>query len=241
MRHRTTSLAAALLIVGVAANGCGVPDGGEPVTIERVPFGLDASTTTTSTSAPPPATVAAIESSTSTPATPPAPTAPPPTIATEPVTLYYVTTQQLVPVTVELARPASLTATIDALLDGPPPGETGARVRTALDEVTGVEVRDGGNGVATADLPVDFFDSIDTVDQRFAIGQIALALLARPGIGQVRFTERGSPLAVPTGSGGLSNRGQALSRRDYELLLEAPVPTTTTTLLTVPRIPQFGG
>jgi spore germination protein GerM len=92
---------------------------------------------------------------------------------------------------------------------------------------------DDGSGVATIELSPGFFEQVPPQDQLLAIGQIVLTVTEVGGIGQVLFTQGGNPLGVPRGpSGGLSDGKEPLSRRDYQELLNPPVPTTTTSTTT---------
>lgn len=216
MHRRIAALATA--IIGAAA-ACGIPDGGDVQRIDQVPFELSDTIPPTTTSS---TTTTVLETSTSSAQTST-------TIATEQVRLYFVAGSQLANVSITLASPASLAQVVSALQAGPPAGELGTGLRSPIPVRAAIIVTDDGSGVATVDLGEGFFDGIATTDQRLVIAQIVLTLVGRPGVGQVQFTQAGAELAVPLGTGQLSQPGQRLSRRDYEALLStstAPPPTT---------------
>ena len=96
-----------------------------------------------------------------------------------------------------------------------------------------LNVTEDGSGVATVDLPANFYDTIKQEDQVFAIGQIVLTLTELGRIGQVRFTQAGVPIGVPRGSRELSQPGEPLPPRDYQELLESVATDTTTTTVVV--------
>ena len=215
MSRRGLLLAAAL----TAIVGCGAPDNGEVRSVGEVPWGLDtvapSSTSTTTTTIPDQTTTSAVPVS---------------TIATEDVHLYFISAGQLISVDVPLVRGPSAGQVIAALLNGPPAGDTGLGLRSALSPAAIIRVGDDSTGVATVDLPIGFFDAIPTTDQRFAIGQIVLTVLDRPGFGQVTFSQQGQPVSVPLGSNEPAPPGRNLTRLDYATLLQSasPRPSTTT-------------
>jgi spore germination protein GerM len=224
--RRIAVMAVALAVV-VAA--CGIRGDGpvQRIPNDSVPFGLadttTSSTTTTSTTLPE-------QTSTSGPTT---------TLVTEQVQLYFVDGGQISPLPIPLVSPASLNQVLFALQEGPPSSAPVAGLRTALPS-TDVTITAGqdGTGVATVDLPADFFEIVTGLDQRLAVAQIVLTLANRPGVGQVRFTQSGEPAVVQRGSGALAEPGEPLAVRDFASLLDTPVvdlqatstsaPTTTT-------------
>jgi len=217
--RRTIVLCSAVvlaLLIAVAA--CGAPHHSGVRSIDQVPFGL-ATVASTSTS-----TSTTISDQTTT-------TAPPNTIATEEVRLYFISGGQLNSVNVPLAAGASPNQVIAALLLGPPEGDAGVGLRTALDPSTvAPRVGDDFTGIAAVDLPNGFFDRIPTTDQRLAIGQIVLTLLDRPGFGQITFSQQGQPISVPLASNEPAAPGKAVNRLDYVALLQPPSsrPAVTT-------------
>ena len=221
MIRRLALICLALLGLVVA---CGIPDNGG---VSRIPDNnLQAlndtiPTTTPATTIEP--TTATIEAQTST------------TIATEDVTLYFISGGILVPVALPLRKGATAFEVLSRLQQGPPPGVVGIGLRTAVPTVdqAPLTVKTDDSGVATVDMPANFYDSMkQTDDQRLAIGQIVLTLTDVGRIGQVLFTRLKEPIGVPRGSGDFSEPGQPLPPRDYLELLQSSVATTTTTTTT---------
>jgi spore germination protein GerM len=207
---------------------CGIPDSGNVARIPSNKIGaLDDALPTTSTSTTTPAT---IEPTTTTIVAEVTTT----TIATEDVTLYFISGGILVPFTRGLRKGASSSEVLSALQEGPPAGDIGVGLRTAVptQDQAPLKVSEDGSGVATVDLPLNFYDTVNQEDQRLAIGQIVLTLTEVGRIGQVRFTLGSQPIGVFRGSGDLSQPGEPLPPRDYLELLESPVDTTTTTSTT---------
>lgn len=222
------ALGAALVLVLV---GCGVGGDDRLRQINRDDLqGLDETTTTststTTTVAPtPPVGPTIVATST--------------TVATESVQLYFLDGNQLQPVTIDLAAPATLSRVLTALLSGPPAGDLGIGLRSLLPARTETApplvnvVVPSSEGYATVDLNNTAFQRIDPTDQRAAIAQIVLTLTTRPGIGQVRFTLDGDPMRVPRREGLQSEPGQLVSAQDYVSLL---IPEATTTTTAVPAV-----
>lgn len=227
-RSLLTCISVVALFVGLAA--CGAPEHSGVRSIDEVPFGL-ATVATSSTS-----TSTTISDQTTT-------TAPPNTIPTEEVRLYFIAGGQLNPVNVPLVAGASPNQVMAALLLGPPDGDAGVGLRTALDaSTTAPRVGDDFTGIAAVDLPNGFFERIPTTDQRLAIGQIVLTLLDRPGFGQIIFSQQGQPISVPLASNEPAAPGRAVSRLDYVNLLQPPnsrppVTTVPETSTSVPITP----
>lgn len=201
----------ALTVSTVAS--CGVPRVGEFQQIEdgQIPYGLAETTTTrpptttTSTTRPPlPTTTAPAVTTT--------------TLALQDVQLYFLTGLQLVPIQRSLASPATPSQVLAALVEGPPSGELGVGLRTALPPTDGIVVT-LERGVATVDLPAGYVDQIAGTEQRRAIAQIVLTLSVLPRASLVVFEEAGEPLAVPRGRGDLSEPGEPVTFEDYEPLL----------------------
>jgi spore germination protein GerM len=225
MIRRLLLICAAIAGIAVA---CGIPDSGN---VSRIPDdkvgALDDTLPTTST------TTTTIPATTLEPTTTTTPIATTTTIATEDVTLYFINSGGiLVPYTRPLLKGASSGQVLSALQEGPPPGDIGVGLRTAIPRETAAKLRvsEDGSGVATVDLPINFYDEVvEPEDQILAFGQIVLTLTEVGRVGQVMFTMGGNPTGVLRGAGDLSQPGQPLPPRDYFPLLEAPVPTTTTT------------
>ena len=108
-----------------------------------------------------------------------------------------------------------------------------SRTAVPTQDLAPLNVTEDGSGVATVDLPANFYDTIKQEDQGLAIGQIVLTVTEVGRIGQVRFTQAGVPIGVPRGSRELSQPGEPLAPRDYQELLASPTATTTTTTTVV--------
>jgi hypothetical protein len=229
--RRLLGLAVAALALTAAVTACGVGGDDRLRQISRDDLqGLDETTTTSTTTT---TTVASI------PPVGPTVGATSTTIATESVQLYFLDGNQLQPVTIDLAAPASLSRVTTALLSGPPTGDLGIGLRTLLPVATETVpllvnvVVPSSEGYATVDLNNTAFQLIDPTDQRAAIAQMVLTLTTRPGIGQVRFTLDGSPMRVPRREGLQSEPGQLVSAQDYVSLL---IPEATTTTIAEPPV-----
>lgn len=202
-------------VVVIGAVACGVVDDGrvEPVS---PPFGLSATlapTTTGSTT-----TTAAVDTTTVDTAT----TAP--AVQTEQVRLYFVASGQLTYVVAQLPSPVALAQIISALQAGPPTGELGTGLRTALPLDIEIGIGTDGSGVAQVVLPDGFFDLMTVTDQRLVVAQIVLTLTDSRGIGQVTFDQ-----AVPKPSGELTPPGEPLAYRDFQSLLSTAATTDPVT------------
>jgi spore germination protein GerM len=215
--------------------GCGVGGDDHLRQINRNDLqGLDETTTTstsTSTTVAPTPPVGPTIGATST------------TIATESVQLFFLDGNQLQPVTIDLAAPATLNRVLAALLSGPPAGDLGIGLRSLLPVANETvpslvnAVVPSSEGYATVDLNNSTFQLIDPTDQRAAIAQIVLTLTRSPGIGQVRFTLDGDPMRVPRREGLQSEPGQLVSAQDYASLLIPEATTTTTAAPPAPPAP----
>ncbi|HSB86750.1 MAG TPA: GerMN domain-containing protein [Ilumatobacteraceae bacterium] len=229
MTRRLTLIIVVLVAIVVA---CGIPSSGEVARIPENEVGAldDTLPTTSTTTTTTPATT--IEPTTTTTTLPEITTT---TVATEEVNLYFINAGGiLVPFPRLVRRGASSAEVLSALQEGPPSGDIGVGLRTAVPPARSgrPSVTEDGSGVATVDLPANFYDTIKQEDQALVIGQIVLTLTEIRGIGQVLFTQGGQPIGVLRGSGDLSQPGQPLPRRDYFSLTESPPVTTTTTLAT---------
>ncbi|HEY7628479.1 MAG TPA: GerMN domain-containing protein [Ilumatobacteraceae bacterium] len=222
---RRLGLIIAVLVVLVVA--CGIPNHGEVARIpdnqvgvldDTVPTTSTTTTTTPATTIEPTTTTIAEVTST--------------TIATQEVNLYFISGGILRAVPTPLTKGAAPAEVLNALQGGPPSGDIGGGLRTAVPKAGQASLKiapNDGSGVARVDLPANFFSVVKQEDQRWAIGQIVLTLTDIGGIGQVLFTQVGAPVGVPRGAGDFTAPEQAVPRKDYLELLEAPIPTTTTT------------
>jgi len=229
MLKRLIALAALTMAVLVA---CGIPDNGNVSSIQDNDLRNLNDTIPTTSSSTIPATTVVAETTTTTAAITPT------TIATDPVTLYFISGGRLNGYPTPLVRPATTSQVIAALQLGPPPGDPGVGIRSAvpLRSKLTISVNEDDSGVATIELPAGFFEQIPTEDQLLAIGQIVLSVTEIGGVGQVLFTQNGQPLGVPRRGGGVSTGSEPLSRRDYVDLLNTPETTTTTTTTVAPPV-----
>lgn len=218
--RRLVALALGSLALAISAAACGTGGDSELQAIRGDDLqGLDETTTSTTTSTTTPVTSSPVPSTAGATST---------TVVSESVELYFVDGNQLQPVRLELAAPASPTRVIARLMQGPPEGDLGVGLRTLLPPgLVNFPVVDSGMGFVTVDLATNPFARIDPADQRVAIGQIVMTLVSRPGIGQVEFTLDGEPLRVPRRDGLQSAPGEPVSRNDYVTLL-GPTEATTT-------------
>jgi spore germination protein GerM len=222
MLRRIGTLMLALVAVLVA---CGIPSKGQVSSIQDKDLRLLGDTIPpTSTSTTPPTTLVPTTTTTLVdPAT---------TIAMEDVTLYFINGGQLKGYPRALAKPPTTNSVLAALQEGPPAGDPGVGIRSAVPtkEKALITATEDNSGVATIDLPPGFFEQTPPEDQLLAIGQLVLTVTEVGGIGQVLFVQSGLPLQVPRGpGGGLSNGTDPLARRDYQDLLNSPATTTTST------------
>lgn len=153
------------------------------------------------------------------------------------VDVFFIASGKLSPVPRSLPAQYVLSQLIAQLQAGPPEGEVGLGLRSAipldLEEIT---ASPDGTGVAQVVLPEGFFDTIPAGDQRLAVAQIVMTLLKNtPGVGQVAFN-----LQVSGPEGELIPAGQLLTRADFMTFMAdgptaasatvAVTPSTTTTL-----------
>jgi spore germination protein GerM len=219
------------VMIGILV-ACGIPSKGQVSTIQNKDLRqLGDTIPPTSTSTTPPTTIVPTTTTTVVdPAT---------TVATEDVTLYFISGGQLKGYPRALAKPPTTNSVLTALQEGPPAGDPGVGIRSAVPTRVQALIKstEDGSGVATIELPPGFFERTPPEDQLLAIGQIVLTVTEVGGIGQVLFVQNGSPLPVPRGpGGGLSNGTEPLARRDYQELLNPPAATTTTTTTTTVAI-----
>ena len=226
MLKRLSAIIVLLICVVVA---CGIPDNGQVSPIQGKDLrnlGDSLPSTSTSTTTPP-----TVEPTTTTTILDTATT-----IATDDVTIYFISGGQLKGYPRSVAKPATTNSVLFALQLGPPPGDVGGGIRSAVPtrEQALIKSTEDNSGIATIDLPPGFFQQTPPEDQLLAIGQIVMTVTEVGGIGQVLFTQSGVALPVPRGpGGGLSNGTDPLARRDYVDLLNPPTTTTTSTTTTV--------
>ncbi|WP_299951202.1 GerMN domain-containing protein [uncultured Modestobacter sp.] len=196
---------AALLLVTLAAAGCGVPTGGSPTTIAAsdVPYDL---------------------ASPSAPASG-APSAP----AGEEQPAVYLVTEAgaLVPRGRSVAAgPLAdrLTDLLEDLAGGPSPAELTERLSTALRPDSTLSVTDLADGTATVDLGGSA-EAPSGRESRRTVGQIVLTATSLPGVQAVQLTRAGEPVDAPLASGELTSR--PVTEQDYlPLLTPEATPVT---------------
>lgn len=192
-------------------SSCGVPSTSKVIRLSpsELPSELSEQTTTTSTTT---TTTTPIDESVKDR------TASLPEVLAEPVELYYISANRLVATTLTIASPATTSQVLAALIAGPPPGDNGVGLRSALPFDLNAELQIS-KGIVQIDTSSQFLSDLSPIDQRLAIAQLVLTFTRRPGVGQVIFTVDGESVAVPRGRGDLAKPGTAVSFDDYSSLL----------------------
>ena len=199
-----------LLLVFTIAS-CGVPRSSKVVEISKaeLPTELNQQPTTTTTTT----TVAEDASAKET-------QQPASEMLSEPVELYYISDDRLVATTQSIVSPATISQVLAALIAGPPTGDNGLGLRSALPTDLNAEIGIS-KGVAQINTTAEFLTELSPIDQRLAIAQLVLTFTRRPGVGQVIFTVDGQNVAVPRGRGDLAKPGTTVSFDDYSSLIVA--------------------
>ncbi|MDA2955267.1 MAG: GerMN domain-containing protein, partial [Actinomycetota bacterium] len=198
----------------ILLSSCGVPNTNEFTKIAdaNIPFELNATTTS---------------SSTTTTTTTLAPDLPmpgagtdeiPPEIINETVELYFITANRVLATKIQIASPATTSQVLAALIAGPPIGDAGLGLRSALSTALTATI-DVSKGIANIDADAVLLDGLSPIDQRLAIAQLVLTFTSRPGVGQVVLSLEGSQIAIPRGRGDLAKPGTPVSFEDYSSLL----------------------
>ena len=198
-------------LLQILLNSCGVPTSSEFAQIPdaNIPFELNlASTTTTSTV--PLGSDANIPGSNTQDAVS--------EIVNEPVDLYFITNNQLVATKIQIVSPANTTQVLSALISGPPSGDAGLGLRSAIATSLQAEIS-VSKGLVLFDANNFLLTGLSPIDQRLAIAQLVLTFTSRPGIGQAIFSVNGVSIAIPRGRGDLSKPGEPVSFDDYVSLL----------------------
>ena len=196
----------------ILLSSCGVPNTNEFTIIAdaNIPFELNATTTSSST--------------TTTTLAPdlPMPGAGtgniPPEIINETVELYFITANRVLATKIQIASPATTSQVLAALIAGPPIGDAGLGLRSALSTALTATI-DVSKGIANIDADAVLLDGLSPIDQRLAIAQLVLTFTSRPGVGQVVLSIEGSQIAIPRGRGDLAKPGTPVSFEDYSSLL----------------------
>lgn len=198
------------VVVLLAISSCGVPSTSKVIQLSpsELPSELSEQTTTTSTTT----TTIRIDESVEDRATSL------PEVLAEPIELFYISANRLVATTLTIASPATTSQVLAALIAGPPPGDNGVGLRSALPLDLNAEIQIS-KGILQIDTSSQFLSDLSPIDQRLAIAQIVLTFTRRPGVGQIIFTVDGESIAVPRGRGDLAKPGTAVSFDDYSSLL----------------------
>ena len=196
----------------ILLSSCGVPNSNEFTKIAdaNIPFELNATTTSSST------TTTTLASDL------PMPGAGtgniPPEIINETVELYFITANRVLATKIQIASPATTSQVLAALIAGPPIGDAGLGLRSALSTALTATI-DVSKGIANIDADAVLLDGLSPIDQRLAIAQLVLTFTSRPGVGQVVLSIEGSQIAIPRGRGDLAKPGTPVSFEDYSSLL----------------------
>ena len=196
----------------ILLSSCGVPNSNEFTKIAdaNIPFELNATTTSSSTTT-----------------TTLAPDLPmpgegtgniPPEIINETVELYFITANRVLATKIQIASPATTSQVLAALIAGPPIGDAGLGLRSALSTALTATI-EVSKGIANIDADAVLLDGLSPIDQRLAIAQLVLTFTSRPGVGQVVLSVEGSQIAIPRGRGDLAKPGTPVSFEDYSSLL----------------------
>ncbi len=205
---RRSVFAASLIMF---TSSCGVPTSSDFVQIPEanIPFELNVTSTTTTTTV-----LVELDASTSGSESPNAVSE----IVNETVDLYFIIANRLVATKIQIASPATTTQVLSALVAGPPSGDAGSGLRSAIAASLQAKI-DVSKGIVMIDANNFLLAGLSPIDQRLAIAQLVLTFTSRPGIGQAKFSVNGVSIAVPRGRGDLSKPGDPVSYDDYISLL----------------------
>ena len=214
----TTSLrftllkAISIFVVTFVASSCGVPSSIKFVAISDsdVPFELNVTTTSTTTTS---TTIAQQPDKSKTDGSEQLLEN-----INETVDLYFISNNRVLATRIQIASPATTSQVLAALVAGPPSGDAGLGLRSALSPQLNATIQIA-KGIATIDSTGFILAGLSPVDQRLAIAQLVLTFTRRPGIGQVIFSVNGVQIAVPRGKGDLVKPGVPVSFDDYFALL----------------------
>lgn len=145
-------------------------------------------------------------------------------VQSQTVDVFFIASGKLSPVPSSITAQYALSQLLAQLQKGPPEGDVGLGLRSAIPPgLAEITASSDASGVAQVVLPDGFFDTIPAGDQRLAVAQIVMTLLANtPGVGQVAFN-----LQVSGPEGELIPSGQLLTRADFMTLM-ADGPTAAT-------------
>lgn len=209
---RCTLSRANFIFVVIVASSCGVPSSSKFVTISdsNIPFELNVTTTSTTTTS---TTIAQQPDKTQTDGSEQLVEN-----INETVDLYFISNNKVLATRIQIASPATTSQVLAALVAGPPSGDAGLGLRSALSPQLNATIQIA-KGIATIDSSGFILAGLSPVDQRLAIAQLVLTFTRRPGIGQVLFSVNGVQIAVPRGKGDLVKPGVPVSFDDYFVLL----------------------
>ena len=147
-----------LVISAIFFVACGVPSSGVviPIAESELPVELNQQATTTTTS------------STLVPESAKDTTSSIPEVVSEQVELYYISANRVVATNISVASPATTSQVLAALVEGPPGGDNGFGLRSALPKNLSATVAIS-KGIATIDTTAQFFSDLSPIDQRLAI------------------------------------------------------------------------
>ena len=202
-----------IFVVAFAASSCGVPSSSKFVAISNSNIPFELSITTTSTTTTTTTTIAQQPDKSQTNGS-----AQLVENINETVDLYYISNNKVLATRIQIASPATTSQVLAALVAGPPSGDAGLGLRSALSQQLNATIQIA-KGIATIDSNGFILAGLSPVDQRLAIAQLVLTFTRRPGIGQVIFSVNGVQIAVPRGKGDLVKPGVPVSFDDYFALL----------------------
>lgn len=199
------------VILLLVISSCGVPSSSnvENLSQSELPLELGEQSTTTSTTTTVVADTSAKDTASSLVE-----------VVSEPVELYYISANRVVATIQSIVSPATTSQVLAALVAGPPSGDNGLGLRSALPASLNATIQIS-KGIAQIDTNAQFLSELSPIDQRMAIAQLVLTFTRRPGVGQVVFTVDGQNVAVPRGRGDLAKPGTTVSFDDYSSLLVA--------------------
>lgn len=213
-RWRTVAIAVAVIALTATVAGCGVGTDEEArdISADAVPFDLLAPTSSTSTSSTTP-------------------------VARVTVPVYLVDSANLlVEVRREVALPVTISAVVDALLEGATDEEAAKGFRSAIPAGTQLLSSDLDlqTGVVVLDLSAGFAGVV-AGEQRLALAQVVFTATGLRTVNGVLFEIDGELSEVPDGEG--AAKATPLARRDYARF-DPEVAATSTTTTPPPPLPE---
>lgn len=133
-------------------------------------------------------------------------------------TIYVISGDRLVPVTRNVAAPATLGTVLATLIQGPNDAEQSEGYRSAVITQTRVVRASVNGGVAQLDLS-DAFTGLPPQEQVLALAQLVYTATGVEGVDRVQVLLDSLIVDVPRGDGSVTN--QPLSREDYSAFAPA--------------------